>query len=276
MALFEGAKHSGLYAKYRWAPPASVVSAVLSFVKEKLPPSSLALGIDVGCGSGQSSPRLAPYFTRVLGCDVSQAQIEGATRRNTCPNVEYRVASSSSLPALAGSCQLVTAFQACHWFDMAAFYAECDRVLCPGGVVALVSYRIPRSVNPGRAEEVSKVLRELFLSPDTGMRWGFDRSVLEDCLTAPQFTMPYQDTRRETCHKYPMETNVREFMGYVTTWSAYQEYVRECGEEEGEKLLLQCQLRLLTALGCQDQDPSQVALSLEFPYFMVLGRKPLL
>jgi len=268
MELFQGAAHSGLYAKYRWAPPDCVIAAVVNFLKSKLPGAPWALGIDVGCGSGQSSPRLAPYFTRVSGYDVSQGQIDQAISRNTCQNVEYRLAPCSALPAPSGAAQLVTAFQACHWFDMPAFYAEADRVLCRGGVVALVSYRVPRCVNPGCGPELTRVLRELYLDPATGLRWNFDRTVLEDCLTAPQFTMPYPETARETQHTYSMETSLEEFMGYISTWSAYQDYVRRCGEEAGKELLLQSRERLLTALG------GNSSLCLEFPYFVVMGRKP--
>jgi len=37
--------------------------------------------VDVGCGSGQSSTFLAPYFRRVIGTDVSQAQVNEAVKR---------------------------------------------------------------------------------------------------------------------------------------------------------------------------------------------------
>ena len=41
-----------------------------------------------------------------------------------------------------GTASLVTVAQAAHWFDLDAFYREVDRVLKPGGVVALWCYGI--------------------------------------------------------------------------------------------------------------------------------------
>ena len=47
------------------------------------------LAVDVGCGTGQSTRILSPFFRRVLGLDVSQAQIENA-RKESVDNVEFQ------------------------------------------------------------------------------------------------------------------------------------------------------------------------------------------
>jgi SAM-dependent methyltransferase len=54
--------------------------------------------------------------------------------------VRYAVeqAEQSSLPD--GSCDLILAAQAAHWFDPARFDAEVQRVLKPGGIVAAIGY----------------------------------------------------------------------------------------------------------------------------------------
>lgn len=36
------------------------------------------LAVDLGCGTGQNSRRLAPHFQEVVGIDVSESQIEEA------------------------------------------------------------------------------------------------------------------------------------------------------------------------------------------------------
>lgn len=46
--------------------------------------------MDVGCGSGQGTMLLAPHFARVVGVDVSPAQLEMALTQNTPPNVSFR------------------------------------------------------------------------------------------------------------------------------------------------------------------------------------------
>lgn len=49
----------------------------------------LNLAYDVGCGSGQSTQFLAPYFTQVIGTDVSSAQIDNAIKGNPQPNIKF-------------------------------------------------------------------------------------------------------------------------------------------------------------------------------------------
>ena len=48
------------------------------------------------------------------------------------------------------SADLVTFAQAAHWFDLDSFYAECRRVLVPGGLVALLTYGVTAAPDPSR------------------------------------------------------------------------------------------------------------------------------
>lgn len=48
------------------------------------------MALDVGCGSGQGTVFLAPYFTTVIGLDVSPAQLELAQANSRPPNVFYK------------------------------------------------------------------------------------------------------------------------------------------------------------------------------------------
>jgi ubiquinone/menaquinone biosynthesis C-methylase UbiE len=50
----------------------------------------LELAYDVGCGSGQSTSFLAPYFKRVIGTDISSSQVEQAVERCTVKNVTFQ------------------------------------------------------------------------------------------------------------------------------------------------------------------------------------------
>ncbi|GBM62590.1 hypothetical protein AVEN_34028-1, partial [Araneus ventricosus] len=52
-------------------------------------PEPLETAVDVGCGNGQSTVILAPYFKRVHGSDVSETQIEQAKATRSLPNVTY-------------------------------------------------------------------------------------------------------------------------------------------------------------------------------------------
>ena len=50
---------------------------------------SLNVAVDIACGSGQGTLGLAPHFKRVIGYDISAAQINEGKRTNTASNVEY-------------------------------------------------------------------------------------------------------------------------------------------------------------------------------------------
>ncbi len=48
------------------------------------------LAVDVGCGSGQGTLLLAPHFTRVVGIDISPAQLEMGRKHVNVSNISYR------------------------------------------------------------------------------------------------------------------------------------------------------------------------------------------
>lgn len=51
----------------------------------------MELGVDIGCGSGQSTEILAPYFKKVIGFDPSEQIIAQARKKCKIPNVTYRL-----------------------------------------------------------------------------------------------------------------------------------------------------------------------------------------
>lgn len=46
--------------------------------------------VDIGCGTGQSTTILAPYFEKVTGYDVSESQIDCARNERPGLNIEYK------------------------------------------------------------------------------------------------------------------------------------------------------------------------------------------
>ena len=55
---FEGEQHAKEYAKFRPSPPDSLIKYVISKTKKN------DLALDIGCGSGQMTKLLAPFFKK--------------------------------------------------------------------------------------------------------------------------------------------------------------------------------------------------------------------
>lgn len=101
-----------------------------------------------GCGSGQATRALAARFGHVHATDPSAQQLSrhwaAQARSSTGPaaaaNVTLAVEPGERTGLPDASVGLVAVAQALHWFDRDAFFAECDRVLGPGGVLAAWGY----------------------------------------------------------------------------------------------------------------------------------------
>jgi len=119
------------YAAFRPTYPA----ALYAWLAEIAPGRELVW--DCGCGNGQASLDLAPYFACVIATDASPAQIAAARSH---PKVQFRVAPAECSGLADASADLITVAQAVQWFDLDRFYAEARRVLKPGGVLAVWTY----------------------------------------------------------------------------------------------------------------------------------------
>nr|CAK04941.1 novel protein [Danio rerio] len=95
--MFEEKQHASLYQQYRFAPPDELKELILQYLdKKKGKPHQLA--VDLGCGTGQTSRPLTPYFQQVVGIDVSESQVEEARAVQGFPNLTYRHSRGASLP----------------------------------------------------------------------------------------------------------------------------------------------------------------------------------
>lgn len=90
--------------------------------------------LDVGCGTGQSSRAVAAVATEVIGVDLSAEMLGFAWRDGP---IQYVRGRAEVLPAASGAFELVTTGLAFHWFDQPRFLAEVQRVLKPGGWLAI-------------------------------------------------------------------------------------------------------------------------------------------
>lgn len=87
-------------------------------------------GIDVCCGTGQSTRALRDIADFVVGADSSSAMLEQAP---ALEGVEYRLCSAESIDAKAETFDIMTVALALHWLQRDAFLAEAQRVLKEDG-----------------------------------------------------------------------------------------------------------------------------------------------
>lgn len=174
------------------------------------------LAVDVGCGSGQLSVLLAEHFDQVIGLDPSASQLSGA---HPHPRVRYQAAPAESLPVADGTCDLITAAQAAHWFDRAKFYAEVRLIASPGAVLALITYN-----NPEIDAQALAPIMALYDALDPW--WRPERVDVETGYA--RFDFPFE----------PMEAdggvierawNFAAMAAYLETWSALR-FARDAGQ----------------------------------------------
>ncbi|HET7190025.1 MAG TPA: class I SAM-dependent methyltransferase [Gemmatimonadaceae bacterium] len=194
------------YASYRPRYPA----ALFAWLASETPGHERAW--DCGTGSGQAAVGLAPHYGMVVATDPSQAQLASAARAR---GVEY-VAMSAEASALRGaSLALVTVAQALHWFDRARFFDEVDRVLCPGGLLAVWSYGL-LTIEPAIDAQLHH-----FYSDTLGGYWPSERALVDTGYAGIALPYPELSTPRVA-----MEASwtLAQVLGFLSTWSAVGRY----------------------------------------------------
>lgn len=128
-ARFDG--RASIFARSRPGYPSEAISAVLEDFGD---PSSLR-ALDLGAGTGISTRLLADRGLRAVALDPNLEMLRAAASH---AGVTRLLASAESLPLPDGSIDLLTAFNAFHWFQPEAALTEFARVLRVSGRLALV------------------------------------------------------------------------------------------------------------------------------------------
>jgi len=120
---------AALYAKGRPSYPA----AVIDFIADETGETGARVA-DLGAGTGISTRLLARRFPSVVAVEpnVEMALASGAG------SPRYLLARSERLPFRSRALHLVTSFNSFHWFVPGEAMPEIDRVLGPGGALAVV------------------------------------------------------------------------------------------------------------------------------------------
>lgn len=174
---------------------------------------------DVGTGTGQAAIALAEHYESVIATDPSLAQLASADRAH---GVEYAAMRAESSALQGESADLVTVAQALHWFDRAPFFTEVDRVLRPGGVLAVWSYGL-LTITPA----IDARLRH-FYSDTLGAYWPSERALVDSGYAG--IALPYPELPTPGM---AMEASwaLTQLLGFLSTWSAVGRYRMSVGTD---------------------------------------------
>jgi SAM-dependent methyltransferase len=233
------------YARFRPEYPRELAAFLASVAPDH------QAAVDVGCGNGQLTQLLVPYFDRVIGLDPSADQIA-----NAVPNerIDYQCAPAEKLPLADTSASLITAAQAAHWFDLPAFYREVRRIGMPGAILALISYGVLK-LEPLLDDRFQK-----FYWEEIGPYWPPERKLVDTGYATVEF--PFEELTPPSL-EIRLEWHLSEFLGYLLTWSALRS-AKEAGKEE---LFMEFANDMAAAWG----DPN-LRRSISWPINMRIGR----
>lgn len=204
-------QHAADYQRFRPRYPAEL----FEYLSALSPAHELVW--DCATGNGQAASMLAAHFDAVYASDASAEQIAHAI---VTPAVDYHVATAehSGLPAQA--VDLITVFQAFHWFDEAAFFAEAKRVAKPGAPLAVVGYH---TVQTGLAA-VDAVYQDFCFDYLWEKNcWDMDRRSLNQAYAETRFPFAPITTPSFAA---TMQWTYDDYVAYLNTWSAVKTYIR--------------------------------------------------
>ena len=219
MATFKDhfSKQAATYAMFRPRYPQKLFEYLASVAPGR------QLAWDCATGNGQAAVGLASVFDRVVATDASENQIANAQSHE---RVDYRVAPAENSGIRSETIDLIMVAQALHWFDLDFFYAEVQRVLKPGGVLAASAYNLLHIEKP-IDEVVNRYYHEV-----VGPFWPPERRLVEQFGDLP---FPFQEIDSP---KFEMTVhwNLDHLLGYLRTWSSTQRFIITKNEDPLEQI----------------------------------------
>lgn len=197
---------AGSYASYRPRYPTALFEWIASFSPTR------DRAWDCGTGNGQAAVALAKHYGHVVATDPSVAQLARAQR---AAGVSYLAMTAERCALAARSADLVTVAQALHWFDHAAFFVEADRVLRPGGALAIWSYGL-LTIEPA----IDVLLQRLYVDI-LGPYWPAERALVDSGYVGIELPYPQVDP---PALEMEATWSLAQLAGFLSTWSAVGRY----------------------------------------------------
>jgi SAM-dependent methyltransferase len=179
---------------------------------------------EAGCGSGQATRGLAHRFNRVHATDPSAAQVAQARLAwaNRSTNITFAIEPGERCSLPGASADAACVAQALHWFDRPAFFAECARVLKPGGVLVAWGYQdivVPEAI-ARQNDALQAAIRP---------HWPPQRTLVDEAYAG--FDWPFPAIRAPGFELRAQWTLAR-LLGYFSSYSATQRYRDAHGGED--------------------------------------------
>lgn len=130
---------AAFYSRYRREYP----PAVFDGLADRLGLDGSQRGLDLGCGPGMATFGLARLVGRVVAVDAEADMVAEGRRLAACrgvDNIDWLVGRAEDLVDLpVGEVDVVTVAAAFHWMDRPAVLELLDKLVRPGGAVAVVT-----------------------------------------------------------------------------------------------------------------------------------------
>lgn len=207
--LFSG--HAKGYARFRPVYPKALYDFIYQFVGQ------FDTAWDCGTGNGQVARVLASSFGKVHASDISAQQLKNAV---IAPNIHYHLGGVEQTGFGNSSIDLITIGQAIHWFDREQFYKEVGRAGKTGAIIAAFGY------SPVRFTPLFNEALDRFYFDVVYPYWDTERKIVEGQYKSIPF--PFEEIKAPD-FKIEVNWSLSDLHGYITTWSAVQNFIRKNG-----------------------------------------------
>ncbi|GFS27901.1 trans-aconitate 2-methyltransferase [Elysia marginata] len=257
--MYVSLDQSQAYSEFRPRYNDDLFRAIVDFCKETNP--NLNLAVDVGCGPGMSTIGFCKYFKKVMGVDVSETQVACAPK--DIPNCEFKVGYSDKLPFIkSGSVDLFCSGESFNLMPHKETFAEADRVLRPGGTIALFGYDVLRADKP----EINEVIQKMFVKflP----YWPKESTLIFDKFR--DITLPYSDYKRREDLKIVDKMNLEQYLGLMKSLWPFVAYCKDHPEVDLAKELRTDMTNVLAKVN----KPGDTTFDIAWDMFILMGHKP--
>jgi trans-aconitate methyltransferase len=198
-----------LYHKYRRGYPPEAIDAIAKAFQ--LTEDDLA--IDLGCGTGQVTAKLAQRVRAVIGVDPSPDMLARAQKEYTHPkNAVWLLGADTDIPHLAAaigerSVKVITVGQALHWMDHESLFQAAKPLIQDNGGIAILANGTPLWLQNTAWSHALREVMEQWL--DTKLTYACGTDELSQRKYAKALTNAGYTTTRTTVEYPPFREHVR-------------------------------------------------------------------